>query len=316
MQCEHKRFRSSSDIDLSVIVCTYNSRPETLEIVDKLLLPSLAQNADSSMELICVDDASPLRNETIECFRRHNERLSARFGRVVVDYRDTNVGFAKGYNDAANRASGEVLIVANSDLYFPCGSVRGLADTLLRSEAYGIVGPVTNDCYSIQKADLCSGIRDYDADTFEHIETLARFIRGSDVGTLEAPCLSGFCFAIRSEIAGRFGLFDERFARAYFEDFDLCYRMKNEFKLIVDGSTYVHHGGVQGGSNSLWRQYSALWNTRRFFGNGLLFARRHGYVAWLKQMLHQNAAYHFKRYNLTQLYEKEWLEQSSGDSAQ
>jgi len=294
----------NSPIDLSVVVCTYVSKPQTIEIVDKLLLPSLARNADRAMELVLVDDASPMHSDVRTCLRAHRDRLESGFGRVVIEFRAENYGFAKGYNAATRLATGRSLIIANSDLYFPSGALRRLAHALDSDAGYAIVGPVTNDCYSQQKVSLLDRLRDYEAASLDSIEAFARFVRDAGVGVVPAEYLSGFCLAIRRETAVRVGPFDESFREAYFEDYDLCYRVRREGRLMIDGATYVHHGGLEGGSSALWHQRSAIWNTLRFARNGARFARRHGAAEWLRQMWRQNRAYRCSRCNLTHRYEQ------------
>lgn len=258
------------------------------------------------MELIIADDASPLKNETLTVFRRHEPALRAHFGSVLTEFRNSNLGFARNYNLAATRARGRVLVIANSDLYFTRGSIRRLVDTLESNPRYGIAGPLCNDCYSPQKVSLIGRLEDYSPESLERIERFTTFIFQQNRPPVISPYLSGFCFAIRRETVERFGLFDETFEQAYFEDYDLCYRIRKEFDLVIDAHTYIHHGGLAGGSSSLWSQHSALWNTRRFLKNGWRFAQRYGIAAWLAQVWHQNCSYHLRRCNLTRLFAQAW----------
>lgn len=94
--------------ELTVVVPHYGDSSPTDRLVEMLL----GQVDAPSFELIVVDDHSP---------RRYHERAGAR-----VRYRDSNGGFGAAVNTGAADASGDLLLVLNSDIEIPPSFLRDL----------------------------------------------------------------------------------------------------------------------------------------------------------------------------------------------
>jgi len=237
----------------SIVISMYNHNIGVVNIVDKLLFPSLLNNASSDKQLVLVDDVSPAALETQETVERFLPEARKRFGEVVFVQRDENLNFSKSYNDAAARADGKALVISNADVYFPEGSIDQLAKTALD---HGMqVGPVTNGGYGYQTTNYFEKMLGG-----KHIKALTegwtRQIEAADRSLAKAmegkvypvSSVSGYCFGIPRETFERVGRFDERFL-TFWSDTDLSRKMKEESDVIVDGSVYVYHHDEDSRSN-------------------------------------------------------------------
>ena len=84
MITKHKVYKLHflSDImgNLSIVISMYNAKPATIEVVDRLLMPSLINNLDSGKQLILLNDASPLKLETRAMIEKYRLDLERKLG--------------------------------------------------------------------------------------------------------------------------------------------------------------------------------------------------------------------------------------------
>jgi len=262
-------------VHASIIVSMYNAGSKVIELLDKLFFPSLLRNASSDKQLILLDDASPLQKETQRLVSKYTPDIGRRFGDFRYIRNPQNLGFAGSYNKGMQIAEGIYLIIANDDVYFPVGSLASLTDILREEPRAGLVGPITNWVTAYQNTRLFPRIRNCSPQELERIERFAAELRRR-VGrrTIPVDRLIGFCLAIRRDVIRAVGYLDESFAHGLYEDDDYCLRARQAgFQLLLDLSTFVHHGGPSGGGLSL-RQNP--WRTvRAAFRNGRRLARKH-----------------------------------------
>lgn len=241
----------------SVVVSMFNARPETIEVVEKLFLPSVLRNASSDIQLVIVDDGSPLYKETKRAVEAFQRDLTTRMGDVVYFRNEENLGFAGSYNKGIERAEGEVVVITNDDIYFPEGSVMAMTNILRLADKAGALGPLINSAWSFQNITLFERIKNYSPEELQRIEAFAAWLRQVMVGkTYEMKGknrnLLASCLALKREALEAVGYFDERYQYGMFEDIDLCRRLRNAgYHLVLDEATFVEHGGPKGASMSL-----------------------------------------------------------------
>ena len=215
---------ASQDPRVSLLVVLFNAAELSLQ-----LFRSLAQTIDVPAEVILVDNASSDATEA----------LCARLDGARIFRNSANLHFLRGSNQAATHARGEFLVFVNSDVILHEGAVRFAVETLEADAKAGAVGGriILPDGRLQEAGSLiwrdgsCLGIgRDGDPD-----DPQFRFRR-------EVDYCSGAFLAVRQNLFRALGGFDEVFAPAYFEESDLCMRLrKNGFATVYDPRVAVTH---------------------------------------------------------------------------
>lgn len=248
----------------TIVTSMYNKSLRVIKTIDKLFLPSLLNNASSDKELILVDDFSPAKSETRALLNKYLPELRAQFGNVEFVQNKENLGFGSSYNGGIMRANGSDIIVVNDDVYFPKNSVDKLTSVLFESDSYGIVSPITNEkaSFTYQYCKQAPHITTYSELEFERIENFSEFASEKMNGKrIKTDLVTGFCFAMPTDLLQQLGGFDEQFKFGMFEDTDLARRVNQNYDVIVAPDIYIHHGGIKGSSGSIsqvpWKMFKA-----------------------------------------------------------
>jgi GT2 family glycosyltransferase len=275
---------------MSVITSMNNRRKETLDVIENLLLPSLIQNGNANMELIIIDDFSPLENETREVVERYLCGLEFKFGNVVFTRNQANLGFAKSFNRGIKMARGEKLIIANDDLYFPSNSIEKLSQTLDEQEGCLIAGPITNanTSWSFQYCKQAPKLKAYTHKEIEKLELFAKRLAETMKGRrMATDNLCGFCFAADSTYLKDIGGFNEKYGYGFYEDTDLIQRTVRQYgieKIVINLEVFVGHGGVKGASGTMLQE--PLKMVQALVVNGFKYANDWGYGKLLKRVVY------------------------------
>src|SRR3954469_2302985 len=111
---------------LSIVIPTHDTRELTLRCLDSLRASPLP-----GREVVLVDDAS--RDGTAEA-------VAARHPEVVVLRNEEPARFTRSANRGLARASGEVLLLLNSDTEVETGGLARLVEIFAREPELGIAG--------------------------------------------------------------------------------------------------------------------------------------------------------------------------------
>lgn len=244
----------ASMIKTSILVSMYNKNPKIIEILDKMMFPSLLKNGSKDREIIILDDRSPLADETKKLIEKYLSRLRNCFGKVVFSVNSKNLGFGGSYNRAMSLASGENFIITNDDVYLPEHSIDYFEKRLDSDKNIGLVGPITGwKAGTYQYCEIAPKISSYSKSEFQKIEDFSKEIRilMEQEPLKKTYFITGFCFATRNNIMKELNGFDERFGFGHIEDTDLIRRVSQKYDTVIDPSIYIHHGGIEGGSNSI-----------------------------------------------------------------
>lgn len=208
----------------------------------QLCLESVLRCTQANYELVLVDNGST--DGTAAYLESWQSRLGRRLGpiRVEVVRNTENRGFAAAGNQGAAHARGPFLVFLSNDTLVTDGWLTCLTRCVRhRWPEAGLVGPVTNwpppapQQVPIDYRDL----KDLPAfGACRHREHRGR--------AQEVSRLSAFCLLARREIFEQVGGFDERFGLRYFEDDDLCLRVRQagyQLRLVLD--SFVHHFGYR-----------------------------------------------------------------------
>ncbi len=237
-------------MDISVIIVNYKSLNKTLKCLDSL------KNADwgaLSKEIIVVDNASG--NGDASAIAAAHPEL-----KLVVS--DRNLGMGGGNNLGVKAASGRYILILNPDTLIKGDAIVKMSAYLDSHPDAGIVGP---------KLLNSDGTLQYSCLRFPKLHTpiLRRTFFGGLAGRhlneflmkdydhrdpREVDWLMGSCLMVRKLVPEKDGfLFDERFFM-YFEDTDLCRRVKKEhgLKVVYLPSAAVIHDHARQSAAKAW----------------------------------------------------------------
>lgn len=253
---------------ISVVIINYNTCQELQACLDSI------RPAAASKVVVVDNDSS---DGSVEMVR-------SKYPWVTLHANDTNLGYGAASNRAISGCTTQYVLLLNSDTLLEPGALEALSHYLELHPRAAIVGPrlVNSDgtlqasCYPFPTP----------LDTFLENSTcaifLGRLIRRSVPGIRRlywrtwphdsariVPWVKGAALAIRLEAFNGVGGFDESFFM-YFEDADLCYRMKKAGWEIhfAPVTTVVHLGG---GSTEQVRESMAVQQIH----STDLFYRRH-----------------------------------------
>lgn len=209
-----------SSPDLSVCLVNWNTRPDLEQAIDAVL----KADPGIGLQVVVVDNGSGDGSA---------EMVRERFPEVKLIESGENLGFARGYNRAAEEAGGRYLLMLNPDTEAQPGALRELVEFLDSHPKAGAAGPrLVNRDGSLQFSCRLfprpvaaifrntvlgrlvprnRSTRDYLMADWDH-DT----VRGVD-------WLSGAAMCIRREAWEEVGGFDEGFFM-YAEDIDWCLR--------------------------------------------------------------------------------------------
>lgn len=227
---------------VSVVMVTYGEAETALRAIE-----TLVANTDPCYELIVVDNASPDGT---------GDHLTAVLeGAVIVKNRD-NAGFARGSNQGAELGRGAYLCFLNPDTFVEAGWLPPLLDVLERDASAGAVVPLfLHPDGRVQEAGSAldsdgSAISIGDGDDPRSFE--ARFRRLVDYG-------SAACLVVRADLFAEVDGFDTAYSPAYYEDVDLCFKLRERgFTTVFEPRSHVVH--LRGGGS---RHAEALMTANR-----------------------------------------------------
>jgi len=257
--------------EISIIVVNYNTR----DLLEECLRALLSNPPACGFEVFVVDNSSRDGSRTL---------LARRFPQCTVIGNRRNLGFARAANQAYRMSRGEYCLVMNPDLRVLPGSVQTLWEFMESHPDVGIVFP---------KLYNPDGSLQYSCRTFHTIGTI--LLRRTPLGRLlpnsrilkdhlmtdwdhntvrEVDWALGGCMMVRREAVPDSQLFDERFF-LYFEEVDLCYRMKKTpWKVIYNPeAAVIHHHLRESAGRGLNRQKFEVINSWMKFKLKHLFHR-------------------------------------------
>jgi GT2 family glycosyltransferase len=127
-------------VEVSAIIVSYNTREMTLQCLAALK----ADLRDTAAEIFVVDNASG--DNSVAAIR-------AAHPAVHVIENKHNKGFGAANNQAMRQATGEFLLLLNSDAFPKSGAIRALIDHLKSHSDHGLVGPrLLNEDGTLQRS--------------------------------------------------------------------------------------------------------------------------------------------------------------------
>jgi GT2 family glycosyltransferase len=220
---------------VSIVIPTYGQVPFTLRC-----LASIADHpADVPIEVIVIDDAwTGPDADTLDMVQG-----------IRVIHNQTNLGFLRTCNAAAKLAKGQYLYFLNNDTRVLDGWFAPMLALLREQPNVGAVGAKL--LYPDGRLQEAGGIIWRDG-------TGWNFGRHEDSGkpeynyVREVDYCSGAALLVAADAFQRLGGFDERYAPAYFEDTDLCFRLRQIGlkTLYQPAAQVIHYEGMSHGRDT------------------------------------------------------------------
>jgi N-acetylglucosaminyl-diphospho-decaprenol L-rhamnosyltransferase len=257
---------------ISALIVTYNS-----EKWIGLCLESLVRFGEGLIrQIIVVDNGS--EDATLEQVRR--------FPQITCVAAGSNLGFAAAVNRAARQATGDSLLILNPDCI--CRSPLGpLEEVLMHSEKIVAVAPrLVDSAGQFQRGFAIRRLPTVAALVFEIL--LLNRIFPSNLVNRRYRCLdfnpeqeaaveqpAGACLLVRRASFAACGGMDEGFYPLWFEDVDLCNRLRQGGGIILYSpvARFEHAGGhsletVSFSEKQVYWYRNLLYYVRKHFGWG------------------------------------------------
>lgn len=211
----------------SVIIVSYNN----FDLTTGPCLKSLLSCSDHrKFQIIVVDNAS---SDDTPC---KLQKFADRNPNINLILNKENRGFSGGNNDGVKKATGENIILLNSDTLVPPKSLSKLNVFLTKNYKWGMVGPVTNNAGNEQKIFVNS---DNTKDILSEGQIWCNHAQGS---FFFSERLDFFCVAMQKGVYERLEGLDESFGIGYFEDTDFSIRAKKaNIKMVVIEDVFIYH---------------------------------------------------------------------------
>ncbi len=183
---------------------------------------------------------------------------------IRVVHNESNLGFIGSCNAGAAKATGSTLVFLNNDTEVTNNWLDALLETFEQWPQAGIVG--ARLVYPDGRLQEAGGIVFNDGSGWNY-GRLGPSEAGRVCFVSEADYVSGACLAISRELFQTLGGFDDHYAPAYYEDTDLCFkvRAKGLSVLYQPRSTIIHFEGISSGTDesSGIKRYQAI-NREKF----------------------------------------------------
>jgi GT2 family glycosyltransferase len=217
-------FNASSAPKVSIIIPTFNGAHHTLRC-----LLSLATDRKTSFEVIIFDNGST--DETYE--------LLSRCDNIRVIKSPENLGYIKANNAAAQHARGEFLLLLNSDTRIVEGSIQDSVNVFSMENNVGAVGVRIKLAIGKLQEAGCMIFQDGTSNGYlrysEAEDPRAMFMRDVDY-------CSGIYLLLKRQQFLDLGGLDEIFVPAYYEETDLCMKLRARgLRVVYFPSIVVEH---------------------------------------------------------------------------
>jgi len=210
---------------VTIVIVTFNGLEHTKRCVESIL----SYTPSPPYELIFVDNGSA--DGTVD----YLETLL----QATIIRNAENRGFPAAANQGIRAARGEYILLLNNDVIVTPGWLERLVAHAERDDRVGAVGPMSDGTGEIQRDDFFSGKIGGREELLRHAAGIATFNRGQG---FEFHRIAGFCMLLKREAIETVGGLDEGFGIGFYEDDDLCLRMRQAgYRIMVAADIFVHH---------------------------------------------------------------------------
>lgn len=214
---------------ISIIIVSYNQ----FETTTGPCLESLSRcEVYEAMEIIVVDNNSS--DGTPDKLRKIAEKDQ----NIRLVLNKTNRGFAGGTNDGVRVATGDIVVLLNSDTLVPPAAMIRMSEKFQNNPRWDMVGPMTNEAGNEQR--IFTSARDPEGIVREG----GIWCSHARNCFFETDSLVFYCVAMRRDFFEGLGGLDEGYGLGFYEDTDFCIRaLARGGKLVIAEDIFVYHQG-------------------------------------------------------------------------
>lgn len=273
--------------EITAVLVSWRDGPETIAAVASLADARARVGTSGPMvSLVVVDNSGGALA---------GDEIAARWPDATVLVNRKNRGFGPAVNQAAAAASGDVLLILNpdtraegepfSEIARAFGSRDGVVAVAPRlvdvfetsaSSPGRLAPPGSEDQFTFQLRRL-PRLRDDARELllFDHVAPNNRFRRRfryaerDPEAPLEVEQPAASALAVRTDAFRAVGGFDESLAPAWFEDVDLCARLRERGGILYWPAARFRHGG-----GAAARELGYARFLRMYYGNAIRYRRR------------------------------------------
>ena len=162
-----------------------------------------------------------------------------------------NLGFAKAINQGIKKSNSQYLFIGNEDLVMSAQSLKSMVAKLESDKTIGILGGKN---FFKDKPNVVAA----HGHDFNFLLGLVRDDPRSPDIEKEPLWVDGCAMLIPKNVLNKVGLFDVGYTPIYFEDADLCLRVKKAgLRVVYDPKIVFYHGQS--------RSYSKLPTKQKYF---------------------------------------------------
>jgi hypothetical protein len=224
--------------NLSIIIVTWNNKEDITPCIKSI------EKQCCFAEVIVVDNAST--DGTCEAIKMD-------FPWIKLIELSENLGFPKANNIGINISRGEYILLLNPDTIIPGGNLNTMYELMENHRDIGVSTCIIK--YPTGRIQFEAGRRFYSLIDFLFTAIYLNVLfpntclnyqligNWDHKSSRSVDCISGAYMFIRKNVLEQIGILDETFFM-YFEDVDLCYRVRQaEWKIWYESSTYIIHSG-------------------------------------------------------------------------
>lgn len=228
-------------LDLSISIVNWNTKD-----LLRGCLKSIYENTHKiDFEIFVVDNASSDGSA---------EMVEEEFPQVKLIKNNKNLGFAKANNKALKETTGKYILLLNPDTVILGGALDIMVEFMEEHKDIGALGPklINRDgtlqpsCRSFPTLATAFFENTFLDRLFPRNRIIGRYKMGywdhDNIREVDQPI--GACLMVKQEAINQIGLLDEQFYM-YYEEVDLCYRMKKIGWRIyfLPQAQVIHYGG-------------------------------------------------------------------------
>jgi len=214
-------------MNLSVVIPNFNGEEVLLKNLPKVL-KEIEDYKKGKAEVIIVDDGS--EDNSIEVIKK--------FSKVKLLINPKNVGFSETVDNGVEKASGDIIILLNTDVYPEVGFLNSLISHFEDEKVFA-VGCMDKSIEGKNVVLRGRGLGSWKRGFLVH--------KRGEVDKSDTLWVSGGSGAFRKSIWDKLGGLNKLYNPFYWEDIDLSYRaLKAGYKVMFDSKSIVWHEHEKG----------------------------------------------------------------------